>query len=138
MFSGWNRNFIAIFVLLSIGVFCTRAQSDPAVKFLLYTPINPAHAVELPSDTTNISVIPFNPRWPTVVFIHGFQSDQTVINLYRDTYLLKRSYNFIAVDWVRNVEFTLSLSQKVLYKLTGYANIPLRVCRSIPLVHTII
>lgn len=102
MFTVWSRNYISIFVLLSIGVFCSHA-SDPVVFFDLYTPTNRAHPLELKaSGSPSISSTTFNPRLPTRIFVHGFQSDATVIRLYRDTYLLKDAYNFIAVDWVHS------------------------------------
>lgn len=101
MFSSWNRSFVAIFMLLSIGVLCSHAQSEPVVNFQLYTPSNRVDAEKLtPSDPTCRAFKLFNHRWPTLIFIHGFQSDQTVIDQYRDTYLRLRHYNFIAVDWV--------------------------------------
>lgn len=98
MFSGWNRNLVAVSILLSIGVLCSHAQS---VYFQLYTPLNrEVPAILMPSDPTSIASSAFNPRWPTVIFVHGYQSDQTVYQMYRDTYLAKQAYNFIAVDWL--------------------------------------
>lgn len=108
MLSGWSRNYIAIFLLLSIGVFCSHASDpNPIVYFRLYTPTNRTSHLELRTSdsgsgsTHTISSTKFDPRWPTRVFVHGFLSDDTVISQYRDTYLQRGDYNFIAVDWVQ-------------------------------------
>lgn len=103
MFSAWNRAVTAILILLTVEVLGSHAQSQPYpdVHFQLYTPFSPdLYFVLSNSDSNSVSMSPFNPRLPTVVFIHGFQSDKTTINMYRDTYLKKGAYNFIAVDWV--------------------------------------
>lgn len=101
MISGWNSNSIAIFVLLSIGVGCSYAHSDPSVYFSVYTPSSPIYPDLLATtSTTSIPSTSFSPSRPTVFFIHGYQGDRSTIDLYRDTYLQKGDYNFIVVDWV--------------------------------------
>lgn len=41
----------------------------------------------------------FDPKRPTRIFCHGFQSSEKVLLRYKDAFLKLGNYNFIAVDW---------------------------------------
>lgn len=107
------RNYVAIFVLLSIGAHCIHA-SDCEISFQLYTPHNRAHPAEL-EVTPNASIARtyFDARRPTRIFIHGYNSWQKIISDFADAYLMKGDYNFIAVGNAKLILFHCDVSNQI-------------------------
>ncbi|XP_061386825.1 phospholipase A1-like [Musca vetustissima] len=73
------------------------------VYFYLYTKSNPNTAHEIEPTTKSIDASPFNPKHPTRITIHGWNSNSNdyVNSGIRKAYLSKGEYNMIAIDWTR-------------------------------------
>ncbi|XP_068140940.1 phospholipase A1 member A [Drosophila tropicalis] len=82
-----------------------RKCPDPDVKYYIYTRHNPMDRQCLQIDETaeksNLTNSYFNPRYPTKIIIHGYNSDMFLhpLQQMRDEYLAKSDYNIIYVDW---------------------------------------
>ncbi|XP_011300409.1 lipase member H-A-like [Fopius arisanus] len=78
---------------------------DDEVTFFLYTRDNPGSGKQIfvNDSSSNLHETNFNPRDPTKIVVHGYNSDMRLDSLVdiRNEYLKKRSYNVIAVDWHR-------------------------------------
>lgn len=80
---------------------CPVFDIDEHLIFRLYTPKNRyVHERLAAFAGRSTPMANFNPRLPTRIFIHGYLSDESMINLYRDAYLEKSDYNFIGADWL--------------------------------------
>lgn len=92
-------------ILVSIDwliIGCCSFSVEKDVVFRLYTPEFPITFVGLnASNHKSISGAAFNPHRPTVVFIHGWRSALSVMNRYKDAFVLSFDVNFIAVDWLK-------------------------------------
>ncbi|XP_015116438.1 uncharacterized protein LOC107040733 [Diachasma alloeum] len=78
---------------------------DDEVTFFLYTRENPGSSRQIlvNDSSSNLHETNFNPRHPTKIIVHGYNSDMRLDSLVdiRNEYLRKGSYNIIAVDWHR-------------------------------------
>ncbi|XP_017151863.1 phospholipase A1 member A [Drosophila miranda] len=82
-----------------------RSCPDPDVKYYIYTRHNAMDRQCLHIDDSleksNLTASYFNPRHPTKIIIHGYNSDMFLhpLQKMRDEYLSKSDYNIIYVDW---------------------------------------
>ncbi|EDW11506.1 pancreatic lipase-related protein 2 [Drosophila mojavensis] len=82
-----------------------RSCPDPDVKYYIYTRQNVMDRQNLhigeSAEQSNLTNSNFNPRNPTKILIHGYNSDMFLSPLQqmRDEYLAKGDYNIIYVDW---------------------------------------
>ncbi|XP_034666100.1 phospholipase A1 member A [Drosophila subobscura] len=82
-----------------------RSCPDPDVKYYIYTRHNAMDRQCLHIDDSleksNLTDSYFNPRHPTKIIIHGYNSDMFLhpLQKMRDEYLSKSDYNIIYVDW---------------------------------------
>ncbi|KAH8276694.1 hypothetical protein KR018_005119, partial [Drosophila ironensis] len=83
----------------------SRSCPDSDVKYYIYTRHNPVDRQSLHIDESqeksNLTASFFNPRYPTKIIIHGYNSDMFLhpLQQMKDEYLAKASYNIIYVDW---------------------------------------
>ncbi|XP_054742095.1 pancreatic lipase-related protein 2-like [Anastrepha obliqua] len=78
------------------------SRASATLYFHLYTRENPTTADTLDTDDTeSLQKSHFNKDYPTIIIIHGWQSDfdSDLTTLIRDAYFSKGYYNIIAVDW---------------------------------------
>lgn len=101
MFSVQTKKFhYIIFAILLISVLSYTKSKD--ISFLLYAPEVPLSVVKLnASDLKSITSTAFDPNRSTQIFIHGWRSDATVMERYKNAYLALGHFNFIAVDWLK-------------------------------------
>ncbi|XP_060654091.1 phospholipase A1 member A [Drosophila nasuta] len=82
-----------------------RSCPDPDIKYYIYTRHNLMDRQSLQIDETmeksNLTSSFFNPRHPTKILIHGYNSDMFLnpLQRMRDEYLAKGDYNIFYVDW---------------------------------------
>ncbi|XP_034472619.1 phospholipase A1 member A [Drosophila innubila] len=82
-----------------------RSCPDPDIKYFIYTRHNLMDRQSLQIDDTmeksNLTNSYFNPRHPTKILIHGYNSDMFLnpLQRMRDEYLAKDDYNIFYVDW---------------------------------------
>ncbi|CAG9864880.1 unnamed protein product [Phyllotreta striolata] len=78
---------------------------DPDVTFFLFTKHQPKYPVPIRVGTnwkeTNFNQTRFDPRKPTKIIIHGYNSDMNISALVevRNEYLKTKDYNIFVVDW---------------------------------------
>ncbi|XP_032583719.1 phospholipase A1 member A [Drosophila sechellia] len=82
-----------------------RSCPDPDVKYYIYTRHNPMDRqclhIDESLEKSNLTDSYFNPRYPTKIIIHGYNSDMFLhpLQQMREEYLAKADYNIIYVDW---------------------------------------
>ncbi|XP_053959309.1 phospholipase A1-like [Anastrepha ludens] len=77
-------------------------RASATLYFHLYTRENPTTADTLDADDTeSLQKSHFNKDYPTIIIIHGWQSNgnTALTTLIRDAYFSKGYYNIISVDW---------------------------------------
>ncbi|KAH8355993.1 hypothetical protein KR200_006288, partial [Drosophila serrata] len=88
--------------------------STNTVKFYLYTQNNPSTGQEIKATQSSIDASNFNPKNPTRITIHGWNSNYKdgVNTRIADAWFQYGDYNMIAVDWSRgrSLEYATSVA----------------------------
>ncbi|KAH8232327.1 hypothetical protein KR032_004284, partial [Drosophila birchii] len=88
--------------------------STNTVKFYLYTQKNPSTGQEIKATQSSIDASNFNPKNPTRITIHGWNSNYKdgVNTRIADAWFQYGDYNMIAVDWSRgrSLEYATSVA----------------------------
>lgn len=93
-----------ILILLSVDslINCYSLNVEKDVIFRLYTPETPISFFKLnPIDPKSILDSGFNRKRPSVIFIHGWRSQEKVLLRYKNAFVPSFDVNFIAVDWLK-------------------------------------
>lgn len=92
------------------------------IIFKLYTPKNPGKSQKLIlNDKQVLKKSNFNPKLPTRIFIHGFNSDGKLIRKFARAYFSKGSFNlnFIGVNWEKGSNVPSYLEARENIKIVG-------------------